>query len=39
MGLALDSCHLMLGAPGEALAALHEHLLAMAKPIGMLKRK
>jgi len=34
---ALDPCHLMLGAPGETLAALHEHLLAMAKPIGMLK--
>ena len=35
----LDPCHLMLGAPGETLAALHEHLLAMAKPIGMLKKK
>jgi len=35
---ALDPCHLMLGAPGETLAALHEHLLAMAKPIGMLKK-
>ena len=34
---ALDPCHLMLGAPGESLAALHENLLAMAKPIGMLK--
>ncbi len=35
----LDPCHLMLGAPGEMLAATHEHLLAMAKPIGMLRKK
>ena len=35
----LDPCHLMLGAPGETLAALHQHLRAMAKPIGMLKKK
>lgn len=34
---ALDPCHLMLGTPGETLTALHRHLLAMAKPIGMLK--
>lgn len=34
---ALDPCHLMLGTPGETLAALHEHLLAMAKPISMLR--
>ena len=35
----LDPCHLMLGTPGETLAAMHEHVLAMAKPIGMLKKK
>ncbi|MCX5893631.1 MAG: DUF169 domain-containing protein [Deltaproteobacteria bacterium] len=35
----LDPCHLMLGAPGESLAGLHEHLSAMAKPIGMLKKR
>ncbi len=35
----LDSCHLMLGAPGEVLAPVHQHLLAMAKPIAMLKKK
>jgi uncharacterized protein (DUF169 family) len=35
---ALDPCHLMLGAPGETLTALHEHLLAMTKPIAMLKK-
>ena len=34
---ALDACHLMLGVPGNALAALHQHILAMAKPISMLK--
>jgi uncharacterized protein (DUF169 family) len=34
---ALDACHLMLGVPGNALAALHQHILAMAKPIAMLK--
>ncbi len=37
MKTALDPCHLMLGAPGGAVTALHEHLLAMAKPIAMLK--
>ncbi len=34
----LDPCHLMLGAPGETLTALREHVLAMAKPIAMLKK-
>lgn len=34
----LDACHLMLGAPGSALAAIHQHVLAMAKPIAMLKK-
>lgn len=33
----LDPCHLMLGAPGEALTEMHAHLLAMGKPIAMLK--
>jgi hypothetical protein len=27
----------MLGVPGKALAALHQHLLDMAKPIAMLR--
>ena len=34
---ALDACHLMMGAPGNALAAIHQHVLDMAKPIAMLK--
>ena len=29
---AMDPCHLMLGAPGETLRAVHAHLLAMASP-------
>ena len=33
----LDACHLMLGAPGDTLAALHQHVLDLAKPIAMLK--
>jgi uncharacterized protein (DUF169 family) len=33
----LDPCHLMLGAPGETLIEMHAHLLAMGKPIAMLK--
>ncbi len=35
----LDPCHLMLGTPGETVAALHQHLLAMTKPIAMLQKK
>jgi uncharacterized protein (DUF169 family) len=35
---ALDPCHLMLGAPGEVLPELSAHLLAMGKPIAMLKK-
>jgi uncharacterized protein (DUF169 family) len=34
----VDACHLMLGAPGGALATLHQHVLDMAKPIAMLKK-
>ncbi len=34
---ALDACHLMMGVPGGALAAMHQHILDMAKPIAMLK--
>jgi uncharacterized protein (DUF169 family) len=34
---ALDPCHLMLGLPGNALAAVHQNILAMAKPIAKLK--
>jgi uncharacterized protein (DUF169 family) len=34
---ALDACHLMLGTPGHTLASIHTHVLAMAKPIAMLK--
>jgi uncharacterized protein (DUF169 family) len=33
----LDACHLMLGAPGDTLPALHQHVLDLAKPIAMLK--
>ena len=35
---ALDACHLMMGVPGTSLAALHRHVLDMAKPIAMLKK-
>jgi uncharacterized protein (DUF169 family) len=35
---ALDACHLMMGVPGNTLAAIHQHLLDMAKPITMLKK-
>ncbi len=34
---ALDACHLMMGVPGNLLAAIHQHILDMAKPIAMLK--
>lgn len=33
----LDACHLMMGAPGNSLAAIHQHVLDMTKPIAMLK--
>jgi uncharacterized protein (DUF169 family) len=33
----LDACHLMMGVPGSALAALHQHVLDLAKPIAMLR--
>jgi uncharacterized protein (DUF169 family) len=33
----IDSCHLMLGLPGELLQTVHEHIMDMAKPIAMLK--
>lgn len=35
---AVDACHLMLGAPGGVVAAIHQHILDMAKPIAMLKK-
>lgn len=34
----LDACHLMMGIPGQALAMVQTHILAMAKPIAMLKK-
>jgi uncharacterized protein (DUF169 family) len=34
---ALDACHLMMGVPGSALAAMHQHVLDMTKPIAMLR--
>jgi uncharacterized protein (DUF169 family) len=34
---ALDACHLMMGLPGSLLESLHAHILAMSKPIAMLK--
>ncbi|MGA8570852.1 MAG: DUF169 domain-containing protein [Desulfobaccales bacterium] len=33
----VDACHLMLGAPGGAMATIHQHILDMARPIAMLK--
>jgi len=35
---AMDPCHLMLGLPGNSLEALHQHILAMTKPIAMLRK-
>jgi len=35
---ALDPCHLMLGAPGAALASLNAHLQDLAKPIALLQK-
>jgi uncharacterized protein (DUF169 family) len=35
---ALDACHLMMGAPGNTLAVIHQHILDMAKPIAMLHK-
>ena len=34
----IDGCHLMMGAPGSDTETIHEHIMAMAKPIGMLKK-
>jgi len=34
---AIDACHLMMGIPGGELLALHNHVLAMAKPMAMLR--
>ena len=36
---AVDPCDLMLGAPGDQLEMIHNHILAMAKPIAMLKKQ
>ncbi|MBM4284978.1 MAG: hypothetical protein FJ128_06985 [Deltaproteobacteria bacterium] len=36
--MGLDPCHLMLGAPGSALTAIHTHLQDLAKPINMLRQ-
>jgi uncharacterized protein (DUF169 family) len=38
MKSALGPCHLMMGIPGGRLHSVHTHLLAMAKPIAMLKK-
>lgn len=35
----IDGCHLMLGLPGTIISEVHDHILAMAKPIGMLASK
>ena len=35
---AIDACHLMMGIPGSSLAALHAHILDLAKPIAILKK-
>jgi len=34
----LDSCHLMMGIPGDMLEKVHTHVLDMAKPIAMLNK-
>jgi uncharacterized protein (DUF169 family) len=36
---AVDPCDLMLGAPGDQLEMIHNHILDMAKPIAMLKKQ
>jgi len=35
---ALNACHLMMGVPGNTLAAMHQDILDMAKPIAMLRK-
>jgi len=35
---AIDGCHLMLGMPGSMLDSVHKNILAMTKPITMLKK-
>ncbi len=35
----VDPCDLMLGAPGDQLEMIHNHVLDMAKPIAMLKKQ
>src|SRR5210317_1051253 len=36
---AVDPCDLMLGAPGDQLEMIHNHIVDMAKPIAMLKKQ
>jgi uncharacterized protein (DUF169 family) len=36
---AVDPCDLMLGAPGDQLEMIHNHILDMVKPIAMLKKQ
>lgn len=35
----IESCDLMLGAPGDHIEIIHKHILDMAKPIAMLARE
>ena len=35
----VDPCDLMLGAPGDQLEMIHDHILDMAKPIAMLRKQ
>ena len=35
---AIDACHLMMGIPGNSLAATHTHILDLNKPIAMLRK-
>lgn len=35
---AVDECHLMLGMPGSDLERVHEHMVALSKPIAMLNK-
>jgi len=39
MKSSVDPCDLMLGAPGNQLEMIHNHILDMAKPITMLKKQ
>ena len=35
----IEPCDLMLGSPGDQVETIHQHILAMAKPIAMLAKE